>query len=746
MNYRSILVFALCAFVACSNDGDKDNKDDDGEDFTSDGSAPGREGDLLAPSPALDVPGVAPALADSLLQSTTFAAAYDATLSILAEGGVSVRFRTDVEGEGKAPQSTTHVFPTFAANLALEGSDRETMATYTLADFAAMMDNLGWPLPGSVTAADAWVTLFAEWYAEASANPDAPDSFAILFIAAMNQKQEPPANIATGTDDPSRIRLSLLEVELLVAAFDRVTATSPLVPLSTRSLRQSSSPCSDFVEQSGVLGDIGQFIAGQLTGTVIGKALEAYYGSELGDQMSTALSTAGTVAKIAKLIQQFRYGYIKLELTSADPVKKPLSNQPNKHGELRAVAGVDQQKYDDAVAHGGGGSSPQHQAIADCMSSLGLPTTTDARDIAADASNWRVAWQITNGGGSQVTWGEGNTWDINNGQQKVVTRVDDTTVESKVAFDILPQKSRATVGKERKRVATFKVTLRRGAAPDIGTLWGAGGAGAAAAAANPLGAALGLGDAIVDIVSGWALEGASPSAFVSQELIEIEPTGLIGTVSWTINGAARRRYSPGGATIAEDVLVAQSGTLDIVSSDLASGDTTAFGSEQCRARYNYTWETLDAPEGSEIVGTRIDRKARRYSDTWVTSQQTPPAEAASIFDDTENADVGFDYPYKGKVLVSMYPDVFCGGNETLQEVGELDYEYYDGEWHTEVESYVAERILLMPILLHDTVLELDRPNGTDHVKGEKEHVEVYEIEGMDVTVTHKVKWNLYWAK
>src|SRR5690606_29519969 len=137
--------------------------------------------------------------------------------------GVSTGSDAETVRAGEAPQSTTSVFPIYAVDLAMEGADRETMATYTLAEFAVLMDDLGWPKVDGVTAQDFWVTLFADWYAAAAADPGAPDSFAILFIAAMNQRQTPPANVATGTEDPSRIRLSLLEAELIVAAFDRTT-------------------------------------------------------------------------------------------------------------------------------------------------------------------------------------------------------------------------------------------------------------------------------------------------------------------------------------------------------------------------------------------------------------------------------------------------------------------------------------------------------------------------------------------
>ncbi|MEZ0310879.1 MAG: hypothetical protein ACAI38_03855, partial [Myxococcota bacterium] len=480
---------------------------------------------------------------------------------------------------------------------------------------------------------------------------------------------------------------------------------------------------------------------------VIGEALEAQYGAVNGGQMGIALSAAGIAAKVFKLIQQFRYGYIKLELTSPTPVKKPISTAANKTGDLRAVAGVDKQKYDDAV------SIPGNQAAVDCMGSLGLPTKTDARDIANDAENWRVEWSIVTGGGSQVLWAPDTHWDITNGGfQKKVTRVDETTVETTVQFDILPQATKATVGKERRRKATFKVQLHRGSAPDLSSLWGAGKPGAAAANLNPIGAALGIADALTDITAKWALEGAAPAAYVSQELIEIEPTGLIGSLKWTIDGSAARYEvtDNGDIKTKETALIAQTGFIEIVSSEPSTGNTTAYGSETCRQTYGYGQTRLDVVEGSEIVGTRTDFDGQKYSDSWTSPQTSPRNEAALVADQTtpiEGLPPGVVIPGAGQVMIVLSPAVSCGPVESVVEFAIVDWDY-DGTdgWVRTEESYDTDPVILLPSTLQESIIYIDRTPSQRTVTGERTYTETRQIHGLTVPVTQHLEWNLHWVE
>lgn len=717
------------------------------------GSEPGPFRDPLAPSPPLTVPAGAQALADAVVDATTFDASYEATMNALAEGGVATRFNDFVKRAAKAPASTTFVFPISAIDLALEASDRETMSTFTLAEFGQMAHELGWPTPKGVSPGKHWVQLLATWYEQAALAPQGPDSFAVLFIAAMNQRQLPPANIATGLEDPSSIRLSLLEIELLIAAFDRTRPEMTALEPDTLAA-DSSTPCTDAMNQAGTLGQlgVGQVVAGEATGFAIGKALEMSFGEVMGATLGTAYSALGTVAKVGKVIQQFRYGYIKLDLTSPATVDKPLKGAANKVGDLTATAGVDSEKYAATVAaRGGAEASLQGQRLADCAGSMGLPGATDVRDIAADAQNWRVEWSIVKGGGSQVLWSPGNLWDIKNGgTQNHVQRVNETTVANSVHFDILPQPSKATVGRKRHHQAIFKAQLHRGGLPELGTLWGTGKVGALGAAANPVGVALGVADAFADLAGKWALEGASPSARVTQELIEIEPTGLVGTIEWTIQGTAPPHEESDVAHYElETASIDQHGVLEIVSE--VDDDATAYGNEICKQTYSYGLKQLVMVEGSDVVGTRTDKTVRQYDETWMTPPTTPRDSMATVVDGrTKFANVDPSLlpatlrDMANKVTIYLSPSLSCGPYEGHLNEAFIENMYKDG-W-MEMKTYVPSTVNIGPSPVMPLKIELTIDPESKVLVGSSMTESERTLYGVTVPLVQTLSWKLRWIE
>ena len=766
-NSAALAGLLLTVFVgACGSNGPGSHRGDGGERADdagpTDGDAGlgeldtdgGLAGDWLAPSPALSVPGNAPALATSLLTASSFDGAYQATLDILATGGVATRFGDDVRRAAQEPASSSFVFPVSAMDLTLEAEARATMATFTLTEFARMMDEIGWPTPENTPPAVHWRDFLAAWYQAAAAQPDAPDSFAVLFMAELNQRQSPPANLASGTEDPNLIRLSALEIELLIGAFDRTrsgAAKAKSRAASSAIPKAAGSPCSDFVDQAGALGQAGQVGAGEAVGQNIENGLKQTFGEGTAGALGNGLNALGTLAKIAKLIQEFRYGYVKLELETAKQVHKPLADAPNTPGKLKATAGVDPQQYADKVAAAGGAeNSDQMQAISDCLGSLNLPTLTDARDVAADVENWRVSWSIVSGGGSQVLWSEGEEWDIVSRFENKLTRVDDSTAINEVDFDILPQKTKATVGKMRMRKAVFKVQLRRGSMPDANTLWGSGKAGAAAAMANPIGAALGIADAIADISTKWVLEGASPSAYVQQDLIEIMPTGLVGSIRWTLEGKANREegnLENYENHIIERGAIHQDGHVEIVST--RAGYTKAYGAENCARSYSWGQEAYAVVEGGEVVGKRVDREVRTYDARW--QGEPDDSSVASVTDGRAACE---DIPCSqlpasmkdmlSRVTINL-PSALCGDYETNEQFASITNDYYSSAWHT-LDDYSTHPVTVYPSPLN-ALLQLQANHGEDFLRGsDTQMIGTYQLEGLTLPIVRRVEWDLRWLE
>lgn len=484
-----------------------------------------------ADAPTLELPADVTALAQSLVDAGSLDEAIAATQKVLARGGVStVRDDTVVTG-GDAPASTLTVPTLVLADLALEAMQRRDTATLTGAELARLSHDLGWPVPTGKSPRESFVQFLAAWTQAALADPSDPTSFAILFVAASNQLQKPRANLALADQDLDLVRFSLLELELLAAAFERVSS-----PLDPQPVAGDVSGCSLVKKQLGAWDKavkVGMSEAFGQWKTAVVEALKATFGSEaakLGKNFFKVLDVWKLQAKLWKFIQFFRYGKLVLTIDTANPTKKPTPSGGKKFGTLTAKAGVDQKAYDDYQKWISKESAKTLTELGDCLAYLGLPTKTDINDVAKDAAHWRVSWNIEKGSGTEVLFKEGQNFQIVSRLENQLTKVSDTEAANSVEFEILPQVSELEKGTERKRHAVFSAQLRRGNAPDFVTVWGAGKAGAKAAAEQAFSAVLGTTSALVDVLGNFALEVASPKRYVTQELIEIVPKGWVGTI------------------------------------------------------------------------------------------------------------------------------------------------------------------------------------------------------------------------
>lgn len=602
---RTLPFLAVATLLACTPDVPSSDTDLP-PDFPADGATPARTEDInpsglnvvdpLAPQVVPEVPGRAGALARQLLAAPDLAAAVQTTQAILAEGGIGVGFGTEppVSLPG-ANASRMTVGPNAVVALALEGRGRRSQATLTLDEFAVLVKRTS-AGPHALDSSEAWVKLFKRWFDEATARPDAPGSFAILFIAAMNQAQDGAASIASGTEAPSHLRLSLLELELMMAAFDMTFLRH------RNGGPPGSAACSQFFGGSLMGQGIGIAATEEVSST-LGHVLKQLFGEALAESLSTAAEALGVVNKLMRLVQAFRLSTFNLTLETANPVRKPTPSQGKVTGQLRALVQVDPQAYRDATAQGPAATA-ESRVLRDCLGALGLPTTTNAVDVAGMVDSWRVTWAIERGGGSQVLWDQGQVGDILSRTERRLTRASPTSAQDELRFQVLPQASEFTVGRERERLAVFRATLRRGSAPDLTTLYGSGKAGALAAVGSGLGAVLGLTNAMTDLLTSALLEYASPSAFVTQRLIEIEPAGWHGPYRVT-----RRSHDVSSSDAWTDGIGkssrAETRVADEFNGELLitpDGRAQLIGSLSCTKVQAQAEVHVDGVEGSEVVG------------------------------------------------------------------------------------------------------------------------------------------------
>ncbi|MEZ4220375.1 MAG: hypothetical protein R3B13_05545 [Polyangiaceae bacterium] len=490
-----------------------------------------------ADAPPLELPADITALAQSVVDATTLDEAIAATQKVLARGGVSTVRDDTVLSPGDAPASTLSVPSIVLADMALEAMQRRDVATLTGSDLANLFHAVGWPVPEGKSPREGFMGFLSAWTRAALVSPEEPTSFAILFIAASNQLQKPRANLSLAEQDLDFVRFSLLELELLSAAFARVSA-----PLDPQPLAGSATACGEIKKHLGILDQgakIGMSEAFGQWKTAVVEALEETFGSQaanLGKGFFKALDVVKVGTKLWKVVQYFRYGKLALSIDTPNPTKKPRKTSGKKFGKLTARAGVDQKAYDDYKKWLSHETQKTLSQISDCFAYLGLPQKTDINDVAKDAANWRVSWNIEKGSGTEVLFKEGQKFKIVSRLENQLAKGSDTEATNSVEFEILPQLNDIDTGTERKRHAVFSAQLRRGNAPDLVTAWGSGKSGYKAWKGDALGAVLGASSAIMDTVGNFALEVASPKRYVTQELIEIVPKGWVGTIVITEQG------------------------------------------------------------------------------------------------------------------------------------------------------------------------------------------------------------------
>ncbi len=547
MLIRRFTCFTLVALALSSACGGGGSANDPGTGGSGGGSAAtggsSNGGELPfedpgADAPALELPAAVTDAVNAIAGAPTLTDAIAATQAALAQGGVSTVDGSTVLTPGSAPAATAYVPSLFIADMALEAWKRKDVATLTATQLGQMFADFGMPVPDGKTSGQVVLEALAAWTNAALAKPDEPAAFAILFIAASNQLQSPRANLSLTTQDPDLVRFSLLDLELLSAAIDRVSTSDPK-PVA------GPGSCSVLTDTYGQWEGTIKTGTGAASDFLLDHFLEHVGGKATSAAIGGALSVIKLATKVWKMAQVVRYGTMLLTLDTASPTKKPRPSAAKKFGALTATAGVDAKSYDEFQKWNSAQGQSTLNEINTCLDYLGMPTKTDITDVAKDASNWRVSWEITKGGGTEVLFKEGQDFKILSRLENPLSAASATEAKNTVEFEILPQLADIDQGKERTRHAVFSAQLRRGSSPGLDTLWGAGAGGGQIGAASTFAGVLGVAASMAEISGNWALEVASPKRFVTQALIEVEPKGWVGTITITESGEGKKRFDSG---------------------------------------------------------------------------------------------------------------------------------------------------------------------------------------------------------
>jgi hypothetical protein len=350
----------------------------------------------------------------SLIQS------FEAVQEALARGGIAT---VDVNGVYVAaylpasPMPVTH--PDVLA-LTLEARDRENSYRMTVDEFAQALNDLGWPFRPNPSPGEQLIDFLAAWINAAGESPSDPQSFTPLFLAEMARHQIPAVDLSSGEADPSQAQLSLLELQLFSAAFDRIMIfpQSSIPPnqteahLASLSLMKTNStlaqddPCSKFkkifygplatLPLPEALGkQLSDFGITYNVGEALGKVMEKYGMS--GEQFGKTMAAVNVFARISKLIEIYSSLSVEVKVVGDNPVHKPLEGEPNLEVEFDAKVGVSDEDWKNYQQKYGELGMAADRIARDCLSTLGIPTLANTSDIAKAVEGFAVEWRITSG-------------------------------------------------------------------------------------------------------------------------------------------------------------------------------------------------------------------------------------------------------------------------------------------------------------------------------------------------------------
>ncbi|TAK39068.1 MAG: hypothetical protein EPO30_06050 [Lysobacteraceae bacterium] len=317
------------------------------------------------------------------------------------------------------------------ARRSLADGSRERTRNANRAKDRAHREFVAWNQIGpNYTAGDALLRFLDAWVREAAKHPDDPQSFTPLFLAEMARLQQAPFDLlgseyvrpARGSDLPVDLRggprsddyrLTLLEMQLFVAAFQRGQPPAPTSAAATPSsqpawlathLVDAVLPPAHAQASLSSCADIKSILGGDSPGEasasdwavneVANEATKALGG--LFDIPDGLLSGLGSASKILRVVIQFANTETRVNAEQGQ-VHKPAKGGKG-HGSrfawFTASAGVDPKDLEDYERALQDQETRSAEIINQCFGALELPSLQSLKEVADAAENWRVQWEI----------------------------------------------------------------------------------------------------------------------------------------------------------------------------------------------------------------------------------------------------------------------------------------------------------------------------------------------------------------
>jgi hypothetical protein len=419
-------------------------------------------------------------------------------------------------------------------------SEQRTRATGSR-DAAYRLERVQQRIGPDYEAGDKLLAMLAVWVREAAADPVNPRSFTPLFLAEMARLQDPPVDLLgsafarpgrgegppvdlRGAPRSAQLRLTLLEVQLMAAAFNRgpgAAASTPadrppfgragVVPASFGAFQDPCAILKEAMEGIGrrlggqtgaaVGGGVGGVATSEIAGAALDKAVRSI--AETGaDDFGSAMSAVGSAAKIAKLAAFYADAQIAVTVEPKS-IHKPLG--ATELVGFTATAGISDEDWEEYERQVGPTGSDVDRAARDCLDSLGMPKFTNASDLAKEAEDWLVEWRLVEGSPPHAYYSlRTNDFFLPGRGAMKLRRSGRNSASALFVVDIRPEEKHS--GRVVRAYVSARASLDAAGMPSLGTL------------VNPVKGVLGLIDSLVELGAGWLHYMNMPKAYGTVEV------------------------------------------------------------------------------------------------------------------------------------------------------------------------------------------------------------------------------------
>lgn len=409
--------------------------------------------------------------------------------------------------------------------LAHDAGNKTYGGRLTLEQVAFMLSDMEFPFDPSRPAAESMRQGVTHWVQAALKNPDAPGAYAPQLLYEMGFQQYPAVDLSSDNWDASDYRLTYLELHVFLSAFLQGAAEEDSSVFwgewqLGKKVYAADEPsyCTyaknwyidkGSISTNQVPDKLGNEMINILVSELTGKGVEL-----LGDVVGKALQAVSAAFKVLKL--GMLYWSVDIHVVpSVSNVHKPSPSEAGKDVAFRSVVGVDEKKYKEYLDSWR--NSPTAKNVKDCMSFFGLPSPTDADDIAADVENWGVEWRLY---GGHATFGlDKNDFYLPAQLQMNVKRTGPAQGETKFIVDVNKEDVRSHEGEEKQGQISVQAELEMDSPPLIGPYLNGAKKGNDVAKGEANGKSLGffdflgIADTLAEVAIGWFEQLVPPKAY-----------------------------------------------------------------------------------------------------------------------------------------------------------------------------------------------------------------------------------------